>query len=36
VVFHESDTISIERPEKFGGNVSYDYFESLGSDFSQK
>ena len=23
VVFHEFDTISIERPEKFGGNVSY-------------
>ena len=36
VVFHEFDTVSIERPEKFGGNVSYDNFESLESDFSQK
>jgi len=36
VVFHEFDIISIERPEKFGGNVSYDSFESLESDFSQK
>jgi len=36
VVFHEFDAISIERPEKFGGNVSYDNFERLESDFSQK
>jgi tyrosyl-tRNA synthetase len=36
IVFHEFDTISIERPEKFGGNVSYDSFEGLESDFSQK
>jgi len=36
VVFHEFDAISIERPEKFGGNVSYDNFEILESDFSQK
>ena len=36
VVFHEFDALSIERPEKFGGNVSYDNFEILESDFSQK
>jgi tyrosyl-tRNA synthetase len=36
IVFHEFDTITIERPEKFGGNVSYDNFESLESDFLQK
>jgi tyrosyl-tRNA synthetase len=36
IVFHEFDTISVERPEKFGGNVDYDNFESLISDFSQK
>ena len=36
IVFHEFDALSIERPEKFGGNVSYDNFESLKSDFSQK
>ena len=28
--------MSIERPEKFGGNVSYDNYESLESDFLQK
>ena len=28
--------MSVERPEKFGGNVDYDNFESLVSDFSQK
>jgi len=36
IVFHEFDAITIERPEKFGGNVSYDNFESLESDFAQK
>ena len=33
VVFHEFNTMSIERPEKFGGNVSYDSFETLESDW---
>ena len=36
VIFHEFDTMSIERPEKFGGNVSYDNFASMESDFAQK
>jgi tyrosyl-tRNA synthetase len=36
VVFHEFDAITIERPEKFGGNVIYNNFESLESDFAQK
>jgi len=36
IVFHEFDAITIERSEKFGGNVSYDNFESLESDFAQK
>ena len=35
-MFHEFDAITIERPEKFGGNVNYDNFESLESDFAQK
>ncbi|MFP6585956.1 MAG: alkyl sulfatase dimerization domain-containing protein, partial [Candidatus Nitrosopelagicus sp.] len=34
--FHEFDSITVERPEKFGGDVSYGNFESLESDFSQK
>ena len=36
VVFHEYDSISIERPEKFGGNVTYNSYEELESDFAQK
>ena len=36
IVFHEISTVSIERPEKFGGNVSYDNYQSLESDFLQK
>jgi tyrosyl-tRNA synthetase len=36
IVFHEFSTMSVERPEKFGGNVSYDNYESLESDFLQK
>ena len=36
IVFHEFSTISIERPEKFGGNISYNNYENLESDFLQK
>ena len=36
IVFHEYNSISIERPEKFGGNVTYNSYEELESDFSQK
>jgi len=36
VVFHEFDAVTIERPEKFGGNVIYNNFENLESDFAQK
>ena len=36
IIFHEFSIMSIERPEKFGGNVSYDNYESLESDFLQK
>ncbi|HIO32368.1 MAG TPA: tyrosine--tRNA ligase, partial [Candidatus Nitrosopelagicus sp.] len=36
IVFHEFDAITIERSEKFGGNVIYNNFESLESDFAQK
>ena len=36
VIFHEFDEIKVERPEKFGGNVSYTDFKSLESDFAQK
>ena len=36
IVFHEYDSISVERPEKFGGNVTYNSYEELESDFGQK
>ena len=36
ILFHEFDEINIERPEKFGGNVTYSQFSQLENDFSQK
>lgn len=36
VIFHEYDNIKVERPEKFGGNVTYENYSQLEADFSQK
>jgi tyrosyl-tRNA synthetase len=36
VIFHEFNEISVERPEKFGGNVTYTDSSQLELDFSQK
>ena len=36
IIFHEFKEINIERPEKFGGNVSYNKYEQLEKDFSEK
>ncbi|HJT09216.1 MAG TPA: tyrosine--tRNA ligase [Candidatus Nitrosotalea sp.] len=36
VVFHQFNEISIERPEKFGGNVSYTNYQQLEKDFAEK
>lgn len=36
VVFHEFGEVKIERPEKFGGNVSYTSYQELEKDFSQR
>lgn len=36
VIFHDFDEIKVERPEKFGGNVSYTNYEQLETDFAQK
>jgi tyrosyl-tRNA synthetase len=36
VVFHEFNEIIIERPEKFGGNVSYTSYQQLEKDFERK
>ena len=35
VVYHEFGDITIERPEKFGGNVNYNNYQELEKDFSQ-
>ena len=36
IIFHEFKEINIERPEKFGGNISYNKYEQLEKDFSEK
>ena len=36
VIFHEFSEMNVERPDKFGGNVSYANYEELGSDFANK
>ncbi len=34
IIFERYKEILIERPEKFGGNLSYNSYEKLESDFS--
>lgn len=36
VIFHEFPEFVVERPTKFGGNVSYTQYAQLESDFAQK
>ena len=36
VILHEYSEFNVERPEKFGGNVSYTDYTQLENDFSQK
>ncbi len=36
IIFHEVNEIKIERPEKFGGNVSYANYKELENDFIEK
>ena len=36
VVFHEFDEFNVERPERFGGNVSYSTYEELESYLNKK
>ncbi|MDX1595965.1 MAG: tyrosine--tRNA ligase [Nitrosopumilaceae archaeon] len=36
VIFHEFNEIKVERPEKFGGNVSYQNYSQLENDFKEK
>jgi len=36
VIFHEFNEMSVERPEKFGGNVTYSEYTQLEKDFAEK
>lgn len=36
IIFHEFNEMNIERPEKFGGNVSYTDYNQLETDFAEK
>jgi len=36
IIFHESNEVVVERPEKFGGNVTYTNYQDLEGDFAQK
>jgi len=36
IIFHEFDEMNIERPEKFGGNISYSNYNQLRTDFAEK
>jgi tyrosyl-tRNA synthetase len=36
IIFHEFNEINVERPEKFGGNISYADFNQLETDFAAK
>ncbi len=36
VVFHQVNEVRIERPEKFGGNVSYSSYKQLEGDFASR
>ena len=36
VIFHEFKEMNVERPEKFGGNVSYQDYTQLETDFAEK
>ena len=36
VIFHEFNEINVERPEKFGGNITYTNSSDLENDFLQK
>ena len=36
VIFHEFNEMNVERPEKFGGNISYTNYNQLETDFVEK
>ncbi len=36
IIFHEFNEMNVERPEKFGGNISYTNYNELETDFAKK
>jgi len=36
IIFHEFNEMNVERPEKFGGNISYTNYNQLEKDFAEK
>ncbi len=36
IIFHEFNEMNVERPEKFGGNISYTDYNQLETDFAEK
>ena len=36
IVFHEFSEVIVERPDKFGGNITYTNYQDLEGDFLQK
>jgi len=35
IIFHEFNEMNVERPEKFGGNISYTNYNQLETDFAE-
>ena len=35
IIFHEFNEMNVERPEKYGGNVSYSNYNELHTDFAE-
>jgi tyrosyl-tRNA synthetase len=36
IIFHKYNEVVVERPEKFGGNITYTSYQDLEDDFAQK
>ena len=36
IIFHKFNEVVVERPDKFGGNVTYTSYQDLEGDFAQK
>ena len=36
IILHQFSEVKVERPEKFGGNISYGSYAELEKDFAEK